>query len=39
MAGTDRTEKANALAPAGGSGFGVRLLTELARSTAQELVQ
>jgi len=33
MAGTDRTEKANALAPKGGSGFGVRLLAELARTT------
>jgi leucyl aminopeptidase len=36
MAGTDRVEKGNALAPAGGSGFGVRLLLELARSTVQE---
>jgi len=36
MAGTDRIEKATALAPAGGSGFGARLLTELARWTAQE---
>ncbi|MCL2124338.1 MAG: leucyl aminopeptidase, partial [Desulfovibrionaceae bacterium] len=34
MAGTDRVEKGNALAPAGGSGYGVRLLVELARSTA-----
>jgi leucyl aminopeptidase len=33
MAGTDRVEKGNALAPAGGSGYGVRLLVELARST------
>jgi leucyl aminopeptidase len=33
MAGTDRTEKGNALAPVGGSGYGVRLLTELARTT------
>jgi leucyl aminopeptidase len=33
MAGTDRVEKRNALAPAGGSGYGVRLLVELARST------
>jgi hypothetical protein len=36
MAGTDRIEKGNALAPAGGSGYGVRLLVELARSTSQE---
>jgi leucyl aminopeptidase len=35
MAGTDRIEKGNALAPAGGSGYGVRLLVELARSTIQ----
>jgi leucyl aminopeptidase len=34
MAGTDRIEKGNALAPAGGSGYGVRLLVELARLTA-----
>jgi leucyl aminopeptidase len=33
MAGTDRIEKGNALAPVGGSGYGVRLLVELARST------
>jgi leucyl aminopeptidase len=33
MAGTDRIEKGNALAPAGGSGYGVRLLVELARTT------
>ena len=33
MAGTDRTEKGSALAPVGGSGYGVRLLVELARST------
>ena len=36
MAGTDRVEKGNALAPAGGSGYGVRLLVELARSTTGE---
>jgi leucyl aminopeptidase len=36
MAGTDRTEKGNALAPVGGSGYGVRLLVELARVTARE---
>ena len=33
MAGTDRTEKGSVLAPVGGSGYGVRLLVELARST------
>ncbi|MDR0466738.1 MAG: leucyl aminopeptidase, partial [Deltaproteobacteria bacterium] len=36
IAGTDRTEKGNALAPVGGSGFGARLLVELARSTAPD---
>ena len=36
MAGTDRTEKDSALAPVGGSGYGVRLLVELARTTAKE---
>jgi len=36
MAGTDRIEKGNAFAPVGGSGYGVRLLVELARTTMQE---
>jgi leucyl aminopeptidase len=34
MAGTERVEKGTPLCPAGGSGYGVRLLTELARAAA-----
>jgi len=36
MAGTDRIDKGTALAPAGGSGYGVRLLTALAGTGVQE---